>query len=350
MNNLHIAEYDEMANKLDEIKEYSNFLPDVSTDEGYQKSKRVSLDIGKVKTSLEKARKEKKAYFLDGGKQVDAQAKVILEKLNDMQLPHMQAYKELDNLKKEREAKRKQDLEERVAYIRNLPEMMSESSSEEIQAAMNNINNESCEDFYEFTSAALKARNETVKLLGELFTKTAKAEKDAEELAKLRAEQAKREQEEHEARIAQKAKEEAEATARAEQEHIEQEKVQAQQREEQARQAQLNAEKEAQAAQEREKIAAEKAEAQRKQDAIDAENKRLADIEEAKQAEIARQQAQLQAEKEAAEKREANKRHNAKINNSILKVLLDNGLSEKDAKTVVTLAARKQLPNVTISY
>ena len=102
---MHIAEYDEMANKLNEIKEYSNFLPDVSTGEGYEKSKRVSLDIGKVKTSLEKARKDKKSFFIEGGKQVDTQAKSILEKLNTMQLPHMEAYKELDSLKLSNKAK-----------------------------------------------------------------------------------------------------------------------------------------------------------------------------------------------------------------------------------------------------
>lgn len=364
---MHIAEYDEMANRLDEIKEYSNFLPDVSSDEGYQKSKRVSLDIGKVKTSLEKARKDKKSFFIEGGKQVDSQAKKILKKLDDMQSPHMLAYKELDGLKKEREAQRKQGLEDRVAFIRNLPHMLSESCSDEIMAAMNDMNNENCETFYEFTSVALKARNETIKLLGELFTKISKAEKDAEDLAKLRAEQAEREQKEHEARIANQAKEEAERIAKIEQDRIEGEKQAAIQREQVAKQAVVDAEKRAKEQEEQAKHnainakkarievenqakqAAKQAEAQRKQDAINAETRRLADIETAKQNEINRQQDELKAKQEAQAKLEANKKHVGKIRGEIKNHLmsacgLDNELATKVVKELL------HLDQVTINY
>lgn len=339
MSEFHIVEYDEVAKKIEEVKEYSNFLPDVSTDEGYQKSKRVSLDIGKILTTLEKTRKDKKAYFIEGGKAVDAQAKAIAKKLEEMQFPHKEAYKELDNLKKAREAERKQKLEDRVSYIRNLPEMLSESSSDEIKQAMNHLMTETCEDFYEFTAAALKARNESQKQLADLFSKTLQAEKDAEELAKLRAEQAKREQEEREKAIADAARLEAENKAKKAQEAIELEKQRAIEQEEKAKQALIDAEK-----------AAEQAEKQRVIDAQLAEEKRLADIEAAKQAEILRQQQQAEAERLEAEKREANKKHQAKIHNAILKVLFDNGISEEDAKTMITLAAKKQLPNLTINY
>ena len=353
---MHIAEYDEMANRLDEIKEYSNFLPDVSSDEGYQKSKRVSLDIGKVKTTLEKARKEKKSFFIEGGKQVDSQAKKILEKLDTMQLPHLTAYKELDGLKKEREALRKQGLEDRVAFIRNLPEMLSESCSDEIQGAMNDMNNESCETFYEFTSAALKARNETIKLLGDLFTKTLKAEKDAEELVNLRAEQAKRDKEEHETRIANQARKEAERTAKIEQDKIEGEKQAAINRELIAKQAVIDSElraKEQKAQAKQDAINAKnariEAEKQAKQAAIDAEKRRLADIEQAKQKEIQRQQDELKAKQEAQAKLEANTKHvgniRGKIKNHLMETCgLDNALATKVVKALL------HIDHVTINY
>lgn len=350
MKQFHIAEYDEMAKQLDEIKEYSNFLPDVSTDDGYQKSKRVSLDIGKVKTSLEKARKAKKQYFLDGGKEVDGQAKAILEKLNTMQLPHMEAYKELDNLKKEREAKRKQDLEDRVFFIRNLPEMLSESSSDEIQGAMNEMQNEDCETFYEFTAVALKARNETQKLLAELFTKTVKSEKEAKELIELRKLQAEREQKERDDRVALEAKQKAEAVAKEQQDKIEKEKQEAIQREEQAKIAAEQSEQSRLAVEEQRKQDAIAAEVRAKLAAEQAEAKRLADIEQAKQAEIQRQQEQVKVEKQEAEKREANKKYLAKVHNSILSVLLDNGVNEPEAKIMIRLAAKGQLPQLTINY
>lgn len=309
---MHIAEYDEMANKLDEIKEYSNFLPDVSTDDGYQKSKRVSLDIGKVKTSLEKARKDKKSFFIEGGKQVDTQAKLILKKLDDMQLPHMEAYKELDNLKKEREAKRKQELEERVSFMRNMPELMSESSSDEITGAMNDLNQQDCEGFYEFTSAALKTRNDSVKALGELLAKALKAEKDAEELAELRKLQALRDQKDRDDKIALEARQKAEAIAKENEDRIEREKQEAIQREEQAKQAQANAERQVAEAKERETLAAQQAQEQQKQHAINTENARIAAEEQQKQAAINAENARIQAE-EQRKQDAVNAENNARI-------------------------------------
>lgn len=368
MEQFHIAEYDEMANKLDEIKEYSNFLPDASTDEGYQKSKRVSLDIGKVKTSLEKARKDKKSFFIEGGKQVDTQAKLILEKLNTMQLPHMEAYKELDNLKKEREAKRKRELEEKVFFIRNMPELMAESSSDEIKGAMNDLNQQDCEGFYEFTSAALKARNESVKLLGELFTKTLKSEKDAEELAELRKLQAERDQQDRDDKIALEAKQKAEAIAKENEDRIEREKQAAIDREEQAKQAQANAERKVAEAEEREKLAAQQAqeqqkqyainaenariqaEEQRKQDAINAENNARIAAENAKQEEIKRQQDKLKADQAAQKKLQADKDHVGMVRAEIKEHLMSTCKIEEELAVSIVKALLKIKTRVTINY
>ncbi len=61
-------------------------------------------------------------------------------------------------------------------------------------------------------------------------------------------------------------------------------------------------------------------------------------------------QAQLQQEENARLRREADTEHKKKVNNSILAVLTENGISEQDAKTVITLAAKGLLPNTTINY
>ena len=77
------------------------------------------------------------------------------------------------------------------------------------------------------------------------------------------------------------------------------------------------------------------------------------EVQAAKQArldEVARQDLAAKKAKEEAEIREANKQHASKIHRIILKALLDSGISEKDAKTVITLAAKRELPNVIISY
>ena len=60
--------------------------------------------------------------------------------------------------------------------------------------------------------------------------------------------------------------------------------------------------------------------------------------------------AQLQHEENERLKREADTEHKKKVNNSILAVLAENGISEQDAKTVITLAAKGLLPNTTINY
>lgn len=72
-----------------------------------------------------------------------------------------------------------------------------------------------------------------------------------------------------------------------------------------------------------------------KQALIDAENAR---------------QAQLQREENARLKREADTEHKKQINNAILSVLVENGITEDDAKTVITLAAKGLLPNTQINY
>ena len=72
-----------------------------------------------------------------------------------------------------------------------------------------------------------------------------------------------------------------------------------------------------------------------KQALIDAENER---------------QAQLQREENARLKREADTEHKKQINNAILSVLVENGIAEDDAKTVITLAANGLLPNTQINY
>lgn len=83
---------------------------------------------------------------------------------------------------------------------------------------------------------------------------------------------------------------------------------------------------------EREKQIAEQA---AKQALINAENER---------------QAQLQHEENARLKRESDTEHKRKVNNSILAVLTENGISEQDAITVITLAAKGLLPNTQINY
>lgn len=73
----------------------------------------------------------------------------------------------------------------------------------------------------------------------------------------------------------------------------------------------------------------------------------------AKQALLNAEQSRL-AEEQRVEnerlKREADTKHKAKVNNSILKVLVSHGISEDDAKTMIKLTVKNELPNLTINY
>ncbi len=133
------------------------------------------------------------------------------------------------------------------------------------------------------------------------------------------------EQEQHEERLKAEAIKEQAAQA-------ERDRIAAIEREEQQKQALLAVEEKA------------------KQDAIDAENKRLVDIEQARQAGIALQQAEQERLKEAAAAREADIEYKGSVNREILAVLIGNGISEKDGRTMIKLAVNHLLPQLTINY
>ena len=300
---MNIVEYDEFRAKIDEVKDACNFLPDVTTDEGYAKSKRVALDVGKILTKVEAVRKEKKAYFLEGGKQVDSQAKSIVAELEVFQLPHKNAYKELDALKKQREQDRKDALESRVEFMRTLAESMADSHSSEVLAAMEQVQAEECLDFYEYTEQALKARNKARENLGELYTKKLKDEQDAIELEKLRKEAAERAQAEREEQIR------VDASASADKARIE------------AEERALKAEQDAKNA---------------------AENARLAEVE--------RQENEAKIAEQDRLRRESNKTHIGNIRREAKEALMLIGLDEDGAKAVVLAIHGGAIPHVTINY
>lgn len=84
--------------------------------------------------------------------------------------------------------------------------------------------------------------------------------------------------------------------------------------------------------------------------AFNAERKRVYDIEQVRLAEVKRQRDEQARIKRETEARESDKEHKGNVNREIMKVLMSNGISAEDAKTVITLAIRKQLPRLIIQY
>lgn len=341
MNNLvKINEYEEFRNQVAEVKDTCDFLPDVSTDEGYNKSKRVALDVGKILTAVEKKRKELKSESLAVGKAIDSEAKEIVAEVEAFMLPHKNAYKELDALKKEREANRKQGLSDRVEVIRTLPESMADSDSEGVKMALESLQKEECLDFYEFATEALKARNASREALGNMFAAKLKEEQDAIELAKLKKEQIEREQKEREDKIADDAAAAADAAKR-----------EAEDAKQKAVELAAEAVKQREDAEARAKVDADNAELAR----IAAEHAATVQADQAAEdavaAEMARQVLLLRQEKEAQEKREANTKHISKIRKEAKECLMnEHGLSEAKAKDIIKSIHVGEIKNISINY
>lgn len=180
------------------------------------------------------------------------------------------------------------------------------------------------------------------------------AEKQAAELEELRRKQDEQEQKERDRQIAAeaeaKAKREAEEKARKEREMAERRAVEAKQREEEAQQAAIKAQRDAELAEERRKQEAIDAEKRAEQAKIDAENRAKEQARLAAESERKRIAEEKAEQERLAKQREADKNHRIKINRAALAVMVANGLSEEDAKTVITLIAKKEVPNISIQY
>jgi len=280
-----------------------------------------------------------KAFYLNGGKQVDLQAKDLVKRIEILQLPHKNAYKELDKLKKEREENRKSELRERIEAIQNITESVSLLTSVDVKKAIDSLQNEKCICFDEYSDIAIKAKKESLESLNFLLVKKEKEESDAIEFEKLKKEQAEREQKEHDERIASEAKKEAEeeaAKAIKAKEEAKQAEELAKLKAEESEKARVESEKQAKLA----AIEAEKAAKVRAEEAAKA----------AKQAEINRQEAIKKKEAEELAKREANKKHIGKIRGETKNDLIGLGIDEEKAKDIVLAISNGKIKNVSIKY
>ena len=102
-----LVEFDKIAAGMAEIQSQGNFLPDTTTKKGYEASKRFVLDITTpTRTSLDKAHKTAKAYWIAGGKGIDSKKNELMDLLVEIQKPHQEAYKDFDQIEKNQACKR----------------------------------------------------------------------------------------------------------------------------------------------------------------------------------------------------------------------------------------------------
>tara|TARA_R110000764_G_scaffold64355_1_gene135464 strand:- start:394 stop:1461 length:1068 start_codon:yes stop_codon:yes gene_type:complete len=349
-----LIEFDKIAAGIADIQEKGNFIPDMSTKEGYNASKRFVLDeTTPTRTRLANAHQAAKEYWKVGGQNVDKKKNEILDLLVDIQKPHQDAYKAFDQAEKDKKAKFDQDIQDKINKFYDFKFMVdiNQTSSEEMATIIDSCGEiDTVDGFYHKAKEAESAKQETMIILNDCLLTIVNREAEQQREAELAESN----------RLRQIQIDEQQEVMR-----LQQERMDAQQAEIEAKQ-QAQADIELKATQEKNQaeydrklkieneIRAKEDEVERKQQAIEREEyaKKQAEIaaEQAKQAEIDRQQAEKEAQRAADEKRANNNRHATKIKKQAKEFIMSFGVDEKVAVNIVQAISHKDETTLTINY
>lgn len=306
-NSQHLAVLDQVESSLKAIEEQGREVIDFETDEGYARAKQIKKPLVKLRNDGDKARLAATKYHRDEQARINDLWKSIAERIEAVEGPLTDGIKRVDEEAKRikaedaaAEQKRIDDIQERMADIRAAAG--NAITLDDVTAAIARYGNVTLESFEEFAEEAEQA---IAAMDTALIEKRTALEAQAAESARLAEQKAEQD------RIA--------AEQKAAQDKIDAQikAIEDAKRADEQRQAEEAAAAERQAEQERrEKAIAEQSEID-KQKALDAaENKRLADIETAKQEAIQVERGKAAAieaariakeQQEAADKAEADR-------------------------------------------
>ncbi len=360
--------------------EASAEVPDLTTKKGRDRIASLAYKVSKTKTLVD-----------DFGKELVAEEKKRLALIDaDRKKWRDECDKLRDEIRKpltdweQAEADRIQRHKDAIQKLRELSAPAMGTDSAAISGLIAQAETVTLGDHWqEFAAEAGKAKDETLAILRFNLQRRQQYESEQAELARLRAEAARREQEDADRRAAEreaqrireaeerarreaeeaaaKARADAEAAARAEREAIEAKARAEREAAERARiaseQAEARAKAEAEAAKLREQDAERRrveSEERAKRDAQEAAERAERDRVAAVEAERQRAERQRIAEQEAAAKaqaeREANKEHMRHINREALAGIMAVGISEEQGKALIKAIASGAVPHVSISY
>jgi colicin import membrane protein len=326
--------------------EVALFQGDVSTDAGRKAIKDFAFKIAKIRNRIEDAKKEVTADWAERKKNVDNQARLIKLSLEELEAEALQPLTDFQNAEKLRIAER-EGIIANIIDIRNCA-ILSIIDAEH-QAVIAGELFKSI-DFEEFKARAERELNVTLEYLNQNKARLIEIERQQAELAELKRQAEEARQREHEENIRrqaeEKARKEAEEKAEAEKQAIlkaEQEKRDAEIRKQKEEQARIDAERQA-----REREA---------QAIIDAERAKARAEKEALERQVAEQRSEAERVKREAERiesertaREADLNHRKTINNQIISDLLVYGITDAQAKAIITAIAKGEIPNIKITY
>lgn len=314
-------------------------VPDLSTAKGRARIASLAATVSKRKKAVENPGRDYLRHIKEIPKVVEAELRKFvteMDKLRD------EVRKPLDDWQAAEDARvdRHNESIDRIRNFENVDTLFALGIRHRIET-LESI--EIDERLEEFADEARQVRDKVLKSLRESLAKQEKYEAEQEELERLRKESEARAKADHEAAIAKQAEE------RARQE--EQQKAEAERLESERRELRLKLQAEE----------AEKAKRQAELDRIEAEKR--AEEEKAASARRAEEAAQRATEEERRradeaaslilrqqQEREADEAHRRAINRSALDAFIAGGMTEESAKQAITLIAKRQIPNVQISY
>lgn len=313
-------------------------VPDLTTRKGRERIASLAAQVARSKTAVEKPGREYLKRIKEIPKAIEAELREFVQKMDTLRDEVRQPLNDWEQAEADRVAAHKLRIEELRCTSAD------GRTAAEIASAISLIEEaEIGADWEEFEAEAHRVKAATLASLQEALTKQQQLEAEQAELARLRAEAAQREQKEREARIAKEAAEQArrEAEQRAQAERDAAAKREADARAEaERRELQLKLQTE-QA--EREKLEAQRRAEQAERDA-EAKAERAAAAERQRQAD---EQARIEAEAKA---READKAHKAAILTAAKEAVMQAGITEEQAKAVINMIRKGEVPSVSITY
>lgn len=377
---------------LEKIEEAAkSFVHDLTTAKGRKEVASFAHKIAQSKTHLDTLGKKAKADAQATVKAVDAERKIMRDRLDKLKEEVRQPLTDFEEAEKKRIA----ELHERVESIRwMVPTRDADGNLHTSGVLKDGLAGLKAlvidESFGDKVNDAALAKEQTITAVEQFVAEREEHEQQQVELERLRKEAEEQKQREYDERIRreaeEKAKREAEEAARKEKDRVEAERAAAEQKAKAEREKAEREKAEAEAALIREKEEAKRKEAEAERKVQEAEMKRLADIQsekdraekekiaaeekrladikaerekaEKEKAEILRKQAEKElaataakeAEKAEEKKRQQDEDHRRKINNNILSSIEGIGVNQDLGKKLISAIVKGQVPHVSIGY
>lgn len=304
-------------------KEIDAFKPDISSEESRKEIASFAHRIARSKTYIDNVGKGLVDELKEKPKLIDAERKRIRETLDLWKYEVRKPLTDWENAEESRVNLLKGNLDKISSLIiQSETELKPDQVRELISRLGQMVPDESWE---EFEADGRSYHSKAKEALNRALERSLKRESEWLELESLRREKEKKAREDREREIAETAKREAEEKAKVEAEKADQ---LAKLRENELR------------------VQAEKAEREKREAIERAEKEKIEAVE--------REKRRIEAEKalkEAEEiRRQSDLNHRRKTNQTILALMVENGIPEKVAVTVITLAAQNKLGNLKVVY